>query len=41
MKKNILEKFSDIIWMFLIGSFAGFIYENLLMLFSGRDELRQ
>lgn len=39
--RKFLEWISDLIWIFLIGSFVGFIYENLLMFFRGNYALRQ
>ncbi len=39
--KKIFEKYSTLFWIFIIGSFSGFIYENLLMLFRGEYALRQ
>lgn len=39
--KKFLSKYSIIFWIFLIGSFIGFVHENLLMFFRGRYALRQ
>ncbi len=41
MKKKILINYVELFWIFLYGSFAGFIYENLLTLLKGHWELRQ
>ena len=35
MKKEVSVKLSALIWIFLIGSFFGFIYENILMIIKG------
>lgn len=41
MIKKYFEKYSNIFWIFMIGSFLGFIYENILMLIKGNYALRQ
>lgn len=41
MKNKNFEKFSTIFWIFMIGSFFGFIFENVLMFLRGRYALRQ
>lgn len=41
MKKEVSVKLSALIWIFLIGSFFGFIYENILMIIKGEPALRQ
>lgn len=41
MKKQAITNLTMILWIFLIGSFFGFIYENLLMIIKGHPALRQ
>lgn len=41
MKKETLDKIIYIFWVFMLGSFLGFVHENLLMAYRGRDVLRQ
>lgn len=41
MKSNNFEKYATVFWIFMIGSFFGFIFENVLMFFRGRYALRQ
>ena len=41
MEKKGLKNYIIFVWLFIYGSFSGFIYENLLMLFRGHWALRQ
>ena len=41
MKNKIFEKYSIIFWVFIVGSFAGFIHENLLTFLKGEFVLRR
>lgn len=41
MNKRSLNNYAISIWIFLIGSFFGFVYENILMLCKGNYALRQ
>lgn len=41
MKKDYFKKYCYLFWVFMLGSFLGFVLENLLMLFRGNYELRQ
>ena len=41
MKNKFLKSYDEFFWIFIIGSFIGFIHENLLMIFKGQMELRQ
>ncbi len=39
--KKYFEKYTYVFWVFMLGSFLGFVHENLLMMYRGRDVLRQ
>ena len=41
MKKKIFNNYMELFWIFLYGSFAGFLYENLLTFLRGHWSLRQ
>lgn len=41
MKDKFLKSYNEFFWIFIIGSFIGFVHENLLMIFKGQMELRQ
>ena len=41
MKERIKSNYIELFWMFLYGSFAGFVYENLLTILKGHWSLRQ
>lgn len=41
MKKKYFEGYTYVFWVFMLGSFLGFVHENLLMMYRGRDVLRQ
>ena len=41
MKKNLFIKYEYFFSIFMLGSFLGFVHENLLMLLKGNYSLRQ
>ena len=41
MKDKFLKSYNEFFWIFIIGSFIGFVHENLLMIFKGQMALRQ
>jgi len=41
MKREVLEKYIFIFWVFILGSFFGFIHENFLNLIKGIHEVRR
>lgn len=41
MKDKILKNYNQFFWIFMIGSFIGFVHENLLTIFKGQLVLRQ
>ena len=41
MISKIFNNYSNIFWFFMVGSFLGFIHENLLTLLKGKYILRQ
>ena len=41
MKNKLLKNYHELFWIFIIGSFIGFVHENLLTIFKGQIVLRQ
>lgn len=41
MRSKLFNNYSNIFWVFMVGSFLGFIHENLLTLLKGKYILRQ
>lgn len=41
MKNKIKKTYTEYFWIFIIGSFIGFLHENLLTVFKGEIVIRQ
>lgn len=41
MRSKVVKRYLELLWVFLLGSFIGFIYENFLTILNGGWELRQ